>query len=53
MTAHDSKSCVGYFNKLVDECNNTYHHPISKNLIDADHSALTGEVETNPKAPNY
>ena len=53
MTANDSKFCLGYFNKLVDECNNTYGNPISKKPINADHSSLTGEIETNPKAPNY
>ena len=25
MTVNDSKSCVSYLNKLVDEYNNTYH----------------------------
>ena len=32
MTANDSKSYLGYLNKLVVQCNNTYHHPISKSL---------------------
>ena len=30
MTAIDSKSYVPYLNKLVDQCNNTYHHSIKK-----------------------
>ena len=25
MTANDSKSCLAYLNKLVDQYNNTYH----------------------------
>ena len=30
MTADDSKYFLGYLNKLVEECNNTYHCCISK-----------------------
>ena len=30
MTANDSKSCLSYLNKLVDQYNNTYHHSIDK-----------------------
>ena len=41
MTANDSKSCLTCLNKLVDECNNTYHHSINKNYINADSSTLT------------
>ena len=32
MTANDSKSYLGYLNKLVVQCNNTYDHSISKSL---------------------
>ena len=28
MTANDSKSYLGYLNKLVHECNNDYHRSI-------------------------
>ena len=35
MTANDSKSYLSYFNKLVDEYNNTYHHSINKKPINA------------------
>ena len=28
-----------YFNKLVTQYNNTYHHPINKKPINADYSA--------------
>ena len=30
MTANDSKSYLSYLNKLVDHCNNIYHHSINK-----------------------
>ena len=51
MTANDSKSCIFYLNKLVDQYNNTYHHFINKKPINADYSALTEKIETNLKAP--
>ena len=41
MTANVSKPYISYFNKLVDQDNNTYHHSINKNPIDADYSGLT------------
>ena len=28
MTTNDSKSYRSYLNKVVDQCNNTYHHSI-------------------------
>ena len=40
-------------NKIVDQYNNTYHHSINKKLINADYSALTEKIETNPKAPKF
>ena len=30
MTANNSKNYLPYLNKLVDQCNNTYHHSIDK-----------------------
>ena len=36
MTTNDSKSYLSYLNKLVDQCNNTYHPSINKKLINAD-----------------
>ena len=33
MTANNSKSYLPYFNKLVDQYNNTYHYSINKNLL--------------------
>ena len=53
MEANDSKPYLGYLNKLVDECNNTYHRSIGKKPINADYSALTEEIETHPKAPKF
>ena len=52
MTANVSKSYLGYLNKLVDQSNNTYHHSVKK-PINADYSALTEKIETNPKAPKF
>ena len=33
LTAHDSKFYLRCLNKFLDECNNTYHHSICKNLL--------------------
>ena len=53
MRANDSKSYLPYLNKLVDQYNNTYHHSINKKSINADYSALTEKIETNPKTPKF
>ena len=57
MKANDSKSYLAIntlsLNKLVDQYNNTYHHSINKNPINADYSALNEKIETNPKAPKF
>ena len=53
MAASDSKSYLSYFNKLVDQYNNTYHHTINKKPINADYYALTGKIDTNSKAPEF
>ena len=45
MTPNDSKSYLGYLNKLVNQYNNTYHHSNEKKTVDADYSALTKEIE--------
>ena len=44
---------LDYFHRLVDEYNNTYRRSISKNLIDANYSALTEEIVTNPEALKF
>ena len=53
ITANDSKSYLSYLNKLVDQYNNTYHHYIDKERINADFSVLTEKIETNLKAPKF
>ena len=50
MTANDRKSYLPYLNKLVDQYNNNYHHSINKKHINANYSAFTEKIETNPKA---
>ena len=40
MASKDSKSYLGYLNKLLNEHNNTYHRSINKKPIDADYSTL-------------
>ena len=52
-TANDSKMCLSYLNKLVDQCNNTYHHSIGKKRINGDYSVLIEKIQTNPKAPEF
>ena len=37
-------------NKLVDECNNTYHHSFDKQPTDANYFALAEEIDTSHKA---
>ena len=53
MATNDSKSYLSYLNKFVNQYNNTYHHSINKKSINADYSALTENIETNPKAPKF
>ena len=53
MTANENKSYLPYLNKLVDLNNNTYHHSVNKNPIDADYSALTENIETNVTASKF
>ena len=53
LTANDSKSCLGYLNKLVDQYNNTYYHSIGEKPVDADYSDLTEEIESLHKAPKF
>ena len=53
MTANDRKSYLSDLNKLVDQCNNTYHHSINEKTINADYSALVEKNETNLKVPKF
>ena len=50
MTANDRKSYVGYWTKLVNDYNNSYHRCIGRTLFDADYSALTEKTESNHEA---
>ena len=47
MPANDSKSHPVYFNKWVNEYNNSCHRSVSKKPFEADNSVLTNEIETN------
>ena len=53
LTANDSRSYHSYLNKLVDQYDDTFHHSINKETINADYSALTEKFETNHKAPKF
>ena len=53
MAANDNKSYLAYLNKLVDQYNNTYHHSIGKKPINANYSASTEKIETNPQAHKF
>ena len=53
MTANDSISNLTYLNKLVDQYNNTYHRSTGEKPINADYSALTEKIETNPQTPKF
>ena len=53
MTVNDSKSCLGYLNKLVDQYNHTYHHSFNEKPINPDYSVLTEKNNSNPKASNF
>ena len=41
-----------YLNKLVDQYNNTYHF-IHEKPMNANHSALTENIKSNPKASKF
>ena len=53
MTANYRKFYLSHLNKLVDQCNNTYHDSIGKKPIDADYSALTEETKSSYKTPKF
>ena len=53
MTDNDNKSYLCYLNKLVDQCNNTYHYSIGRIPVNADCSILTEKIENNSKAPTF
>ena len=45
ITANDNKSYLPYWNKLVDQYNNTFHHSVNKKPINADYSSLTEKLK--------
>ena len=53
MIAYDRKYYLPYLNKLVYQYDNTYHHSLNKKSINADHSALTEKIVTNPKVSKF
>ena len=46
MTVRNSKSYLSYLNKLVNQCNNTYHYSINEKTItiNVDYSTLTEKM---------
>ena len=44
LKANDCKSYLDCLNKLVDQYNNTYHHSIGKNPVDADYFVLNKKL---------
>ena len=50
MTANDSKSYIGYLNKLVEEYRNSYHSSVGKKSIHAYYSAFS---EVLIQTPNF
>ena len=40
MAANDSKACLSYLNRLVDQCNKTYHNYTGKKTVNTDYSTL-------------
>ena len=53
MAAKNRKSYFAYFNKLVDQYNNTYYHSIGRKCIIVSYSALNEKIEKTPKAPKF
>ena len=53
MTANDKNSYFGYFNKLIDEYNSTYHRTIAKKSTTADYFLLTEEIELTHKSLEF
>lgn len=53
MTPINSKSSLGYLNKLVDEYKNIDHRSIGKKHIGTDYSASAEEIQSSQKAPKF
>ena len=53
LTANNKKFYLGFWNKLVDEYNNTYHRSVGKKPVNADYFTSTKEIEMSPKSPKF
>ena len=55
MKANNSKSYLAYLNKLVDQYkyNNTSHHSLNKEYINADYSARNFKVNDRVRITKY
>ena len=53
MAANNINCCLGYFNKLVDEYNNTYYCSMEKKPIYVGYSDLIEDIESSHKAPKF
>ena len=53
MTGNDSKSCLSYLNRLVNQYNHTYHPSINKKCINAHYFPLAKNIETKLKTPKF
>ena len=53
MMVNNSKSYLGYLNKLLDKYNNIYYRSISKMPFNDAYSALAGEMESSYTVPNF
>ena len=53
MTANDSKSHLPDLNKSVDQYNNSYHHSINKNPINADYELLSMRIFSRRYTKNW
>ena len=53
MTGSNKRCYLGYWNKLMDEYNNTYHNSIGKKPVDADYSVLAEKIESSNQASKF
>ena len=52
MSANNKKYCLGFFDKLVDKYNNSYHYSIEKKPTVVDYFSLTENIEKSLKHLN-
>ena len=53
MSANNKKYCLGFFVKLVDKYNNSYHYSIEKKPTVVDYFSLTENIEKKFKAAKF